>query len=98
MTWTGLSTPLTVDLSAPPLPLRHLDTLGADGIAWTPDGRQATWTLGNVMFHVAMPGDGRLHVRHSATDHIQSTTIALQGPRAHPQGTVLLRSTPVGSK
>src|SRR3546814_11288414 len=23
MTWTGLSTPLTVDLMAPPLPLRH---------------------------------------------------------------------------
>src|SRR3546814_19621520 len=94
MTWTGLSTPLTVDLSAPPLPLRHLDTLGADGIAWTPDGRQATWTLGNVLFHVSMPGDGRFPVRDFGSGDIESTTIAVQRPRTPPTGAVVLSGPP----
>ena len=97
MTWTGLSTPLTVDLSAPPLPLRHLDTLGADEIAWTPDGHQATWTLGNVLFQVSMPGDGQFPTREFESDDIKSTRIVVQRPRAHPKGTVVLSGARVVS-
>lgn len=97
MSWTGLSTPLTVDLSAPPLPLRHLDTLGADEIAWTPDGGQATWTLGNVLFHVRMPGDGRFPARDFASEDIESMKIGVQRQRAHPHGTVVLSGARVVS-
>lgn len=97
MSWTGLSTPLTVDLSAPPLPLRHLDTLGADEIAWTPDGRQAIWTLGNVLFQVRMPGDGHFPVQDFRPDDIESTTIVVQRPRAHPKGSVVLSGARVVS-
>ena len=97
MTWTGLSTPLTVDLSAPPLPLRHLDTLGADEVAWTPDSRGATWTLGNVLFQVSMPGDGQFPTREFEPDDIKSTRIVVQRPRAHPKGTVVLSGARVVS-
>src|SRR3546814_12444063 len=97
MTWAGLSTTWTGYLSSPPLSLRHLDSLSAEGSAWTPDGRQATWTLGNVLFHVSMPGDGRFPVRDFGSGDIESTTIAVQSPRAHPKGAVVLSGARVVS-
>jgi Tol biopolymer transport system component len=97
MSWTGLSTPLTMDLRSPQLPLRHLDTLGADEIAWTPDGRQATWTLGNVLFQVSMPGDGHFPPRDFGPGDIESTAIVVQRPRSHPKGTLVLSGARVVS-
>lgn len=97
MTWAGLATPLTVDLQAPSLPLRQLDTFGADEIAWSADGRQASWTLGNVLFHASLSADGTLPAAASRSGDAASTTIAVRRARERASGTVLLSGARVVS-
>src|SRR6185312_7710828 len=83
--------------TSPALPLRALDTLGADEIAWTPDGRQATWTLGNVLFQAPMPGDGSFPARDFGAKDIESVPMTVRRPRAHPEGSVVLSGARVVS-
>ena len=100
MSWTGLNTPLTVDLNAPSLPLRQLDRLGADDIVWTHGGHEATWVLGNTLFRVPVEDAGSFRLAEAgsnALESVESTAIEVQRPRAHPRGSVVLSGARVVS-
>src|SRR5690606_38748338 len=93
MSGWGLSAPLDIDLNASALPLRKLDRLGADDIAWGAAGRRATWVLGNTLFHVpvdGIPADSAVAAVDDDAGPVASLPIEVSRPRAHPRGAVLL--------
>ncbi|MCD9033792.1 amidohydrolase family protein [Luteimonas sp. Y-2-2-4F] len=96
MSWTGLGAPLAIDLAQSPLPLRALERLGADDIAWTPEGAEATWVLGNTLFRAAAAD---VEMRDGATKAVdpKSTAIEVRRPREHPHGAVVLSGARVVS-
>lgn len=96
MAWTGLGSPLTVNLDASPLPLRSLDRLGADEIAWSADGRQAMWVLGNTLFRISA-ADVDVRDKDPAAIDVRSAAINVQRPRAHPSGSLVLSGARVVS-
>ncbi|MHC9083911.1 amidohydrolase family protein [Luteimonas sp. RIT-PG2_3] len=97
MSWTGLAMPLVIDLKGAALPLRALDRLGADDIAWAADGRRANWVLGNTLFEAPVLDDGGFAGADAGTIKASSTAIHVQRPRAHPRGAVLLSGARVVS-
>lgn len=96
MTWTGLGEVLVIDLQNPPLPLRPLDRFGADDIAWTADGSQATWVLGSTLFQLPVR-DVDFRSDHAKPIKLESTAVEVKRPRAHPHGAVVLSGARVVS-
>lgn len=95
MTWSGLATPLVVELDASALPVRALDRLGADDIAWSADGGRVQWVLGNVLFEAAVPAAGGFAATRDAD--VASVALRVQRPRAQPRGAVVLSGARVVS-
>lgn len=97
MSWTGLAMPLVINLKGAGLPLRALDRLGADDIAWAADGRHANWVLGNTLFEASVTADGGFAEANTGAVDAPSTAIRVQRPRAYPRGAVVLSGARVVS-
>jgi Tol biopolymer transport system component len=84
MAWTGVM-PLVIDLPAAQLPVRELDRLGADDIAWNSDGTEALWSLGSTLFRSPVNSDASGTVAEPDT-----LVVRIEKPRVKPHGAVVL--------
>jgi Tol biopolymer transport system component/imidazolonepropionase-like amidohydrolase len=62
-----------------PVPVEAMSTEGGDYLAWSADGRTATWALGNRFYRQAVDADAP-----------QTLDVVVEMPRAMPEGSVLL--------
>ena len=80
---------LTINFSAPSVPLRRLTTEGANYAGWGDGGRTITWSFANHYYRAAT--DRVMAATDTADWGVARAEIALTVPRAMPQGSVLLK-------
>ena len=84
---------LTVNLSAPSVPLRRITSEGANYAGWTDGGRSVSWSFTNRYFRAPLAS---LMASAEAEDwDVQESLVTLEVPRNIPRGDIVLRGARV---
>ncbi|HWQ03186.1 MAG TPA: amidohydrolase family protein, partial [Candidatus Nitrosotenuis sp.] len=82
--------PVAINLQTPAVPVKRVTTEGANYVQWTAGSVGLAWSFANHFYRV--PLQDVLTKEKRAEWKIEDTEIALQVPRAAPQGKLLLRN------
>ncbi len=80
---------ITINLKSPAVPVKRLTREGANYLHWADGGKTVTWSFADEFYRVRR--DDVLHAAKPDAWKPESVKIALQVPRAIPQGKLYLR-------